>query len=57
MPRSVTLCWCQEMDACIFSLFPEVRNFMQRQGLDVSGGQKKMVAMARAMALSPVVLL
>ena len=47
----------QDMDARIFSLFPEVRNFMHRQGLYLSGSQKKMVTIARAMALSPVVLL
>jgi branched-chain amino acid transport system ATP-binding protein len=41
----------------IFALFPEVRTFMQRRGLNLSGGQKKMVAIARAMALSPSILL
>ena len=45
------------MQARIVALFPEVRTFLQRQGLYLSGGQKKMVAMARAMALSPSVLL
>src|SRR5919109_2732376 len=45
------------MEARIFALFPEVRTFLQRQGLYLSGGQKKMVAIARAMALSPTVLL
>jgi branched-chain amino acid transport system ATP-binding protein len=30
---------------------------MQRRGLHLSGGQKKMVAVARAMALSPSILL
>lgn len=41
----------------IFALFPEVRSFTQRRGLHLSGGQKKMVAIARAMALSPSILL
>ena len=41
----------------ILEVFPEVRTFMQRRGLNLSGGQKKMVAIARAMALSPSILL
>jgi branched-chain amino acid transport system ATP-binding protein len=41
----------------IFGIFPEVREFLGRRGLNLSGGQKKMVAVARAMALSPAVLL
>ncbi len=40
-----------------FSVFPEVRELTGRQGLNLSGGQKKMVAIARAMALSPSLLL
>ena len=47
----------QDMDARIAALFPELRTFLQRQGLNLSGGQKKMVAIARAMALSPSILL
>ena len=41
----------------IFSVFPEVKAFMDRRGLHLSGGQKKMVAVARAIALSPSILL
>lgn len=47
----------QDMDANITVLFPEIHTFMQRRGLYLSGGQKKMVAIARAMALVPSVLL
>ncbi len=39
------------------ALFPEVRQFLERRGLNLSGGQKKMVAIARALTLSPSVLL
>ncbi len=41
----------------VFGVFPEVRQLTQRRGLDLSGGQKKMVAIARAMMLSPSILL
>ena len=40
-----------------FSVFPEVRALTRREGLHLSGGQKKMVAIARAMTLSPSLLL
>jgi branched-chain amino acid transport system ATP-binding protein len=40
-----------------FAVFPEVRNLLARQGLHLSGGQRKMVAVARAMMLSPTLLL
>ena len=36
-----------------FAVFPEVRNLLARRGLHLSGGQRKMVAIARAMMLSP----
>jgi branched-chain amino acid transport system ATP-binding protein len=45
------------VDAQVFALFPEVRQFLQRRGLNLSGGQKKMVAIARALTLSPSILL
>ena len=44
-------------EAQAFDVFPEVRSLLQRQGLHLSGGQRKMVAVARAMMLSPTLLL
>jgi branched-chain amino acid transport system ATP-binding protein len=46
-----------DVEERIFGIFPEVNAFMDRRGLHLSGGQKKMVAVARAMALSPSILL
>jgi len=46
-----------EVDERVFAVFPEVRKFMERRGAYLSGGQKKMVAIARAMMLAPSVLL
>jgi branched-chain amino acid transport system ATP-binding protein len=39
------------------TVFPEVRKLMSRQGLNLSGGQKKMVSIARAMALAPSLMI
>jgi ABC-type branched-subunit amino acid transport system ATPase component len=41
----------------IDQLFPELQRLLPRKGLHLSGGEKKMVAIARAMALLPTVLL
>jgi branched-chain amino acid transport system ATP-binding protein len=46
-----------EVQDRILAVFPEARTFMERRGMNLSGGQKKMVAIARAMALSPSILL
>jgi branched-chain amino acid transport system ATP-binding protein len=46
-----------DVDERVLALFPEIATFMQRRGLFLSGGQKKMVAIGRAMTLSPAVLL
>jgi branched-chain amino acid transport system ATP-binding protein len=40
-----------------FAVFPEVKSLLGRQGMHLSGGQRKMVAVARAMMLSPKLLL
>jgi branched-chain amino acid transport system ATP-binding protein len=39
------------------NVFPEVRRFLSRPGLNLSGGQKKMVSIARAMALAPSLMI
>jgi branched-chain amino acid transport system ATP-binding protein len=41
----------------VYAIFPEVKALLNRPGLHLSGGQKKMVAIARAMMLAPSVLL
>ena len=38
-------------------MFPEVSKFLDRPGLNLSGGQKKMVSIARAMALAPSLMI
>src|SRR5262245_40139440 len=45
------------IDERVLTLFPEVKTFAERRGLYLSGGQKKMVAIGRAMTLSPSILL
>jgi len=41
----------------LYTVFPEVRQLTARQGMNLSGGQKKMVAITRAMALAPYLLI
>lgn len=47
----------QSYDDAIFGLFPELRRLLDRKGLYLSGGERKMVAIARAMTLRPSILL
>jgi len=41
----------------IFAIFPKIKDFLERKGLNLSGGEKKMVSIARALALNPSLLL
>jgi branched-chain amino acid transport system ATP-binding protein len=41
----------------IFTIFPKIKDFLDRKGLNLSGGEKKMVSVARALALNPSLLL
>jgi branched-chain amino acid transport system ATP-binding protein len=41
----------------VYGIFPEVRELLTRRGLHLSGGERKMVAIARAMMLAPSILL
>src|SRR5262245_40263329 len=46
-----------DAEARALSVFPEVSKFLDRLGLNLSGGQKKMVSIARAMALAPALMI
>jgi branched-chain amino acid transport system ATP-binding protein len=46
-----------DIEERVFAVFPEVRELLGRRGMNLSGGQRKMVAIARGMALAPTLLL
>jgi len=41
----------------ILNIFPEIKRLMKRKGIYCSGGEKKMVSVARALALRPKLIL
>ena len=41
----------------IYNVFPEIKRLMNRKGIYCSGGEKKMVSVARALALRPKLIL
>lgn len=41
----------------VFTIFPEIRLFLDRQGYYLSGGEKKMLAIARSLATLPKIVL
>jgi branched-chain amino acid transport system ATP-binding protein len=41
----------------IFTIFPKIKDLLDRKGLNLSGGEKKMVSVSRALALNPSLLL
>jgi branched-chain amino acid transport system ATP-binding protein len=46
-----------EAETRALTVFPEVGKFLSRPGLNLSGGQKKMVSIARAMTLAPSLMI
>ncbi|MEM0440911.1 MAG: ABC transporter ATP-binding protein [Candidatus Caldarchaeum sp.] len=41
----------------IYSIFPELKNFLNRMGYYLSGGEKKMLAISRSLATLPKIML
>jgi urea transport system ATP-binding protein len=47
----------QEIPERIFELFPVLKSMLQRRGGDLSGGQQQQLAMGRALAIDPKLLI
>jgi branched-chain amino acid transport system ATP-binding protein len=46
-----------DAEAQALKVFPEVHHLLTRKGVNLSGGQKKMVSIARAMTLAPSLMI
>jgi branched-chain amino acid transport system ATP-binding protein len=54
---SVAIAGAEQRLAWIYTIMPEVARFRQRRALELSGGQQKMVALARALMAGTRILL
>jgi len=47
----------KKIDPFIYDLFPILKDFLQRKGGDLSGGQQQQLAIARALCMEPKIML